>query len=243
MVAKAQVPLDPVADLRRRLARCTARQVRGCVHTWWDDHGLAAHPAAVGKRIAFALIEQKRATPKLAGALVLHELLADQLGPGDLAGLERLFADGHLADDHLVDWIGAKVLGAMLGRVRGRGELARALARWRDADTVWQRRAACVALATLAPQGEAALPGLCELVFAVCATVVWSPERIDQTAVAGLLRELSRAEPARVAAFFRRYARLMSRECARGAVAKLAAATRVELLAHHRRATTLRRRG
>jgi 3-methyladenine DNA glycosylase AlkD len=70
---------------------------------------------------------------------------------------------------------------------------------------------------------------------------VWSSEPFDQSAVGWVLRELSRAEPARVEAFYRRHAQLMSKECARHAVAKFPAAQRAELLAHHRRATSLRR--
>jgi hypothetical protein len=70
---------------------------------------------------------------------------------------------------------------------------------------------------------------------------VWSHERYDQTAVGQLLRELSRSEPSRVEMFVRRYARLMSRECVRAAVSTLTVAQRTALLAHHKRATTLRR--
>lgn len=166
----------------------------------------------------------------------------DQLRAADLAAIDRMFRAGHLADRERVDWLATEVLGAILVRTKRRAELARDLAAWRDAETVWQRRAACLALAELAAGGDAVLPGLCALALGVCAVVVWSPERLDQTAVATLLRELSRAEPARVEAWFRRWARLMSREGARAAVARLPAARKQELLAYHRRATTLRRR-
>jgi len=104
---------------------------------------------------------------------------------------------------------------------------------------VWQRRAACLAFVKLAPQGDA---GVGEAVLSICATVVWSIERHDQTAVGSVLRELSRAEPERVEAFVRRHALLMSKEGVRLAVAKFSAAKRTELLAHHKRATSLRHR-
>jgi 3-methyladenine DNA glycosylase AlkD len=107
---------------------------------------------------------------------------------------------------------------------------------------MWQRRAACVAFTAVAPQGDAALPGVVQLIFSLCSTVVWSPDSIDQTAVGWLLRELSRAEPTRVEAFVRRHARFMSRECVRQAVEKLPAARQQDLLAHWKRATTLRKR-
>ena len=234
MAAKA--PIDPVADLRRRLAR---RPGKATVLRWWDDHGLAAHPATVGKRIAFALIEQRGADDKLAGVLVLHELLGDQLRTADLAAFEKLFGQRLLEDGAVVDAFGVQVLGTLLSRVRGRADVARILATWRNADSPWQRRAACAALTALAPQGDGALPGLAQLIFQMCSAIVWSPDRIDQTAVGWLLRELSRGEPTRVEAFVRRHARFMSRECARLAVEKLA--RKKELLEHWKRATSLRR--
>jgi len=234
MAAKA--PMDPVADLHRRLAR---RPGKATVHAWWADHGLGAHPAAVGKRIALALIEQRSSRDKLAGILVLADPLADQLRATDLASFAALFDAGHLEDDAVCDAFGVQVLGTLLQRVRGRADIARALATWRTAETPWQRRAACAALTTLAPHGDTALPGLAQLIFHMCSAIVWSRDRIDQTAVGWLLRELSRGEPTRVEAFVRRHARFMSRECVRLAVEKLA--PKHELLAHWKRATTLRR--
>ena len=206
MASSARSSLDPVADLKRRLARRSNRQLRGCVRAWWNDHALGEHPASVGKRIALALLEQRATEPKLAGILVLQELLADHLRASDLPSFARLFAAGHLTDWNVVDWFGVRVLGTLLQRVRGRGEVAR---------------------------------GLAQLIFTLCATIVWSPERYDQTAVGWVLGELSRAEPTRVETFFRRNARLMSRECARHAVEQLP--NRSELLAWWKRATSLRR--
>ena len=240
-MVKARLPLDPVADLRRRLARRTTRALRGTVVRWWADHGLASHPAIVGKRIALALIEQRHTEPKLAGMLVLHELLADHLRASDLPGFARLYADDHLADERVADWFATRVLGAVLARPRGRLDAVIALVGWRDAASPWQRRGACVALAGIASQRDLGLPGLVPLVLSVCASVLWSPERCDHLAAGWLLRELSRAEPERACAFFRRHARLMTRECARAAVAELPAPVRAQLLAVHRRATTLTR--
>jgi 3-methyladenine DNA glycosylase AlkD len=237
MVAKARSLLDPVADLKRRLGR--GRSARAVVHRWWDEHGLAAHPAAIGKRVALVLLAQRAAEHQRAGMIVFEQLLADHLRASDLPAFARLFERGHLADWELVDRFAIEVLGTLLHRVRGRAEVARALASWRTAETAWQRRAACVAFTALAPQGDAALAGLSQLVFTICSSVLWSPERADQMAAGSLLCELSRAEPARVELFFRRHARLMSRECARAAIERLPPERQRELLAHHRRATTI----
>jgi hypothetical protein len=66
------------------------------VHAWWTDQGLAEHPPAVGKRIARALLEQRQTSAKVAGIVVLHELLADHLRASDLPTFEPLFATRRL---------------------------------------------------------------------------------------------------------------------------------------------------
>lgn len=237
-MGRPRVPIDPVADLARRLGRGVAfAQVRTCTQRWWADHGLADHPAAVGKRIALALLEQPRSEAKAAGILVLQEVLGDQLRTADLAPFARLFARGHLADATLADWFAHRVLATLLARVPGRTECARQLAQWRAAETAWQRRAACLAFSRIVGDGDA---GLAELACTMCATVVWSPDRLDQLAAGTLLRELSRADPDRVQRFLHRHALLMSKDGIRVATAKLAPDRRAALLALHRRATSLR---
>ncbi len=244
-MAKVRAPLDPVADLRRRLARLgrgplPLAKIRACVRTWWRDHELDDHPATVGKRIAVVLIEQRSAAHKLAGILVLEQL-ADQLRAPDVTAFARLFGGDHLAAFDVVDRFATCVLGAMLEGSSVQVDVAHALASWRSAETGWQRRAACVAFARIAANGNSSIPGLASMILALCAAVVWSIERCDQTAVGWVLRELARVEPERVETFVLRHARLMSRECARLAVTTLPTDRRTELLAHHTRATTLRR--
>jgi hypothetical protein len=233
---------DPIADLRRRLGRRSRPhgRVRAIVRAWWSEQGFDEHPTAVGKRVALALLERPTAQDKLAGILVLHDLLGEALRAADLTAFARLYAAGHLADTVVNDAFATRVIGRLLSREVGRAEVLRTLTGWRDAASCDQRRAACIALATLAPLGDSQ-PGVTDAILLVCATVVWSIAADDQTAVGAVLRELSRAEPLCVEAFFRRYARLMSRACARTAIAKLSSPVRAELLAHHRRATTLRR--
>jgi len=245
-MGKVRAPIDPVADLRRRLARSGARAlshaaIRGCVTRWWSDHDLASHPASVGKRIANVLLEQRAIPPKLAGILVL-ELLGEQLRVADLPAFERLFTGGHLEVQDVVDRFATRVLAALLARESGQAEAARAIASWRSSENGWQRRAACIAFTGLAARGDATVPGLTSMILGVCATVVWSIEPCDQTAVGQLLRELARSEPDRVEAFFVRHARFMSRACARTAVATFSPEARRALLAQHTQATTLRRR-
>jgi hypothetical protein len=224
-----KAPLDPVADLKRRLSR--SRALGPCLHAWWRDHDFADHPATVGKRVAIALIEQRQ---HAAGTAVLAELLADQLRLSDLGTFARLFADGHFTDPPAIDRFAIDVLAQLIDTAPGRVEIARVIAGWRGAETACQRRAACVAFVP-----HVADPALAEHAFAICAHVVWSHDPCDHTAVGWLLGELAGVAPERATMFFRRHARLMSRACARKAVAKLP--DRDALLSHHRRSTTAKR--
>lgn len=215
-------------------------KIRSYVRTWWRDHELDDHPATVGTRIATVLIEQRSPTHKLAGILVLEQL-QDQLRAADVTAFARLFGGEHLAAFDVVDRFATCVLGALLEREACQVDVARTLASWRSADTGWQRRAACVAFTRIAANIDPGVPGLTSMILGLCATVVWSNERCDQTAVGWVLRELARVEPERVEAFIVRHARFMSRECARLAITTLPPGRRTELLALHSRATTLRR--
>lgn len=235
------VSRDPIADVRRRLGRGPRppAKLRAIIRAWWSEHGFAELPASVGKRVALALLERRAVEDQLTGIIVLQLPLGEQLRASDLPSFARLFAKPHLDDVMVVDQFAICVLGTLLARETGRRDVIRGLAEWRDARSKWQRRAACLALSTIAARGDA-IEGLTGAILLSCATVVWSLEPEDQSAVGLVIRELSRAEPVCVEAFVRRYARLMSRACARTAVSKLAPARRAELLAHHKRATTLR---
>jgi hypothetical protein len=215
---------DPAADLRRRARRAQGAELKAIARAWWRDHELGRVPVGSCRRIAAGLIDD---SPALAIAVL--QQLGEQLRVADLPLLARVAA----TDPRAI----ARLLALMLARDDGRAELAHAIADWRDAPTSAQRCAACGALASLAPRGDAAFAGFTALALSLCATIVWSHADDDQAAVGALLGKLAAAAPAHVDGFVRRYARLMSRPCARLAVAKLPA--RDELLAHHRRATSI----
>jgi hypothetical protein len=238
VVVSRRLQLDPIADLRQRLRRGGSAAI---VRRWWSAQGFAAHPVAVGRRVAFALLESGERKLQRAGIGVLDELLPDALNGRDLAALAALFANGTLADKATIDLLGTKLLGGLLTRSRGRVDIARELVDWRNAESAWQRRAACVAFTVIAPHGDAALDGCVRMALALCGACAWSIDRIDQTAVGVLLRELSRAEPNRVDAFVQRHARFMSRESVREAIRLLGADRQRALVAAWKRATTLRR--
>ncbi|MBE9033333.1 DNA alkylation repair protein [filamentous cyanobacterium LEGE 11480] len=85
--------------------------------------------------------------------------------------------------------------------VKNEGEIyARAIARWQNAENLWQRHASCIPFVSLAKSGDTNFPGFTDLMLEICQTVMQSPERFSQTAAGWLLRELWLAAPERVVA-------------------------------------------
>ena len=206
--------------------------IRSALHDWLAADG--APEPSVG--LAGALIREPVAEDKLAGILLLQEVLvpAGALNcDGDLGALAGLFDEGAIADWNTCDWFCVRVLGPLANR---NGEpCARAIAGWSGAANVWRSRAAGVAFVNLAPAGDANFPGFTEMLLAACEQNVGRPESFAQTGVGWVLRELSRAEPDRVAGFVRRHQEKMSREAIRSAVRKLPDGIAAELLDAHGR--------
>ena len=156
--------------------------------------------------------------------LALAERLLGHLEVADVPRLARPFAARHIDDWSTCDWYCVKVLGPFVERVPDRRAAAEAVAAWRAAESLWQRRAAAVAFANLARRGDEVFDGLTDLVLEVCASNVRDPARFSQTGVGWVLRELSRASPDAVAHFVSAHRDAMSREAIRSATSKLPAA-------------------
>ncbi len=188
--------------------------IRRALHAWIAAEGVGtALYLAEQKTLALELLRQVHAEEKLAGILYLQEILLPAGAidwESDLPALAALFQEGYIADWNTCDWLCVKVLGPL---VQQQGELAaRGIAAWRDAPNLWHRRAAGVAFVNLAPAGDANFVGFTDMLLEVCAATVRHPERFSQTGTGWVLRELSIAEPARVAAFIREHRPLLSHE-------------------------------
>jgi 3-methyladenine DNA glycosylase AlkD len=172
-------------------------QVKAQVKEWYQ--GIAKFPLADQTAIAFALLNQPYSEDKLAGIVLLQE----QLIPAgaidyrrDLPRFAQVFQSGAIGDWSTCDWFCLRVLTPLVKR---EGEAcARAIAHWKEAENLWQRRASCIPFVTLAKQGDQVFPGFTDLLLAVGDTVVQSDQRFSQTAVGWLWRELWVAEPERV---------------------------------------------
>ena len=192
------------------------RSIVGAAHA---EHGLSTDGLRAD---AYRLMEGRYAEEKLAGILVLQELVmpAGGLDPArDLPDVAGLFDRGHIADWNTCDWLCVRVLGPA---AREGGEpTARMLAGWVDAPVLWRRRAAAVAFVDLAGGGDSLFPGFVDLLLDVCDQLATDPERFAQTGVGWVLRELSGAEPERVVEFVDGHRSELSREAVRMAAARL----------------------
>lgn len=194
--------------------------VRRVVHAWNRDAGESFTPTAK-KELALALLRQESTEDKLSGMLLLQEVLlpAGDLGQRDVARFASLFRDGALGDWNVCDWFCVKVLGPLVEREGAR--CARTIADWRASTNLWQRRAAGVAFVNLAKRGDQNFTGFTTLLLRVCDATLRHSDRFAQTGAGWVLRELSRAEPERVAEFIAKRAEHFSAEALRQATARL----------------------
>lgn len=216
--------------------------IRTVVQDWYSREGGDWHPRRL-RDLAVRLIEEDYTEDKLAGMLLLQEILI----PGghipwrtELNRWARLFDHGHIYDWNSCDWFCVRVLGPIT-ELNGEG-CARRIAEWSRSRNLWRRRAAGVAFVNLAPRGDSNFPGFTNMVIEVCERTSSSPERFAQTGVGWVLRELSTADPARVAAFATDHTDQLSNEAVRMAVAKLPPPVAGEILSRRSLKATGRRR-
>jgi 3-methyladenine DNA glycosylase AlkD len=219
--------------------------VRKAVHTWFEEEQLGEYlSAGQQKDLALMLLEEDYSEDKLAGVLFLQEILLPEGAldwRSDLPRFARLFDGGYIRDWSTCDWFCVKVLGPL---VEQQGEpCARAISEWREADSVWQRRASVVAFANLASKGDQNFPGFSEMMLDNCSHLLGSQERFAQTGVGWILREISRSNQGRVVGFVEANLDRFSREALKNATKYLPPEVKERLLqAHLPRGSRSRRR-
>jgi 3-methyladenine DNA glycosylase AlkD len=194
--------------------------IRKIVHDVWDGERLDGLPRETKIDIALAQFGQRYCEDKLAGVLMLSERLMEDIRSEDVELLARPFDLRHIDDWNTCDWYCVKVLGRFVD-AKDHRRRARAIAAWRLAELLWQRRAAAVAFVNLAPRGDGFFEGFTQLLLTVCARNVRDDARFSQTSVGWLLRELSRAEREQVASFVERNREVMSKEALKAATTHL----------------------
>jgi 3-methyladenine DNA glycosylase AlkD len=219
--------------------------VRKAVHAWFEEERLGERfSAGQQKDLALMLLEEDYAEDKLAGVLVLQEILlpAGSLDwRSDLPRFARLFDGEYIRDWSICDWLCVKVLGPL---VEQQGEAcARAISKWREANSVWQRRASVAAFVNLASKGDQNFPGFTEMVLENCSHLLGSQERFAQTGVGWILRELSRSDHGRVIVFVEANVDRFSREALKNASKYLPPEVAERLHGAHLSSTARSRRG
>jgi 3-methyladenine DNA glycosylase AlkD len=219
--------------------------VRKAVHAWFEEERLGERfSAGQQKDLALMLLEEDYAEDKLAGVLVLQEILlpAGALDwRSDLPRFARLFDGEYIRDWSICDWLCVKVLGPL---VEQQGEsCARAISKWREANSVWQRRASVAAFVNLASKGDQNFPGFTEMVLENCSHLLGSQERFAQTGVGWILRELSRSDHGRVIVFVEANVDRFSREALKNASKYLPPEVAERLHGAHLSSTARSRRG
>jgi 3-methyladenine DNA glycosylase AlkD len=219
--------------------------VRKAVHAWFEEERLGERfSAGQQKDLALMLLEEDYTEDKLAGVLVLQEILlpAGALDwRSDLPRFARLFDGEYIRDWSICDWLCVKVLGPL---VEQQGEAcARAISKWREANSVWQRRASVAAFVNLASKGDQNFPGFTEMVLENCSHLLGSQERFAQTGVGWILRELSRSDHGRVIVFVEANVDRFSREALKNASKYLPPEVAERLHGAHLSSTARSRRG
>lgn len=173
--------------------------IRSLVHQWYQEPvatllsgegqiAVADLDEHLQLELALALIREDHTEEKLAGTLVMQEIL---LPAGalhcdrDLDRLGDLFAHGHIYDWNACDWFCVKVLGSLIASEGV--SCATRIAAWCTAENLWQARSSLVPFVNVA-QNSTYYP----LIEASCRTVIRREERFAKTAVGWILRDISK---------------------------------------------------
>ena len=200
-------------------------QIRELLEPWRQQTGLADRPDGEQLRLALALFEEPLAEDKLAGILYLQLYLVDRL-PWErlLPQYAGIFERRLIFDWNTCDWFCVRVLGPTL--VEHGEPFARALSAWKDADYLWQARAALVPFIKVT--GDARFYPYVE---SISSTLIGRPERFAKTAVGWVLRDVSRHDQDLVDGFVRAHARHFSIESVRNATKYFDGESKDELVA------------
>jgi 3-methyladenine DNA glycosylase AlkD len=164
--------------------------IRTVVHHWhkeWVDGQMTGLEQVT---LALQLFDGEYTEEKLAGTLFLQEILLPSGAVEwrrDLDRFAALFTGGKIYDWNTCDWFCVKVLGPLI-QENGLA-CAHHIAGWRQAENLWQARAALVAFVNLAGT-DTYYPAI----EASCQVLIRRPERFAKTAVGWILREVSKVD-------------------------------------------------
>jgi 3-methyladenine DNA glycosylase AlkD len=210
-------------------------QVRAVLHTWIKTENFLAQSPAQQLTTALSLIQEPWGEDKLAGILILQEVLIKQKlidWQTDLPKFAQMFDAGYIKEWNTCDWFCVKVLNPLL-KQQGK-PCATAIMQWCHAENLWRKRAAVVSFVNLAKHGDRNFPDFTQQLLNTCHVVVQCPERFAQTGTGWALRELGLADQQAVVDFIQAHSIYFSSEGLRYAVEKVPSTLQTQLK-HYRR--------
>lgn len=184
----------------------------------------SSRDAGLPGAFTLALLSDPYHESKMFGIYFAQQYMLDDFrgNPELLAMFGPAFDAGHVAEWSTCDTLCGKILSKLVAPDTVNAErCARYLATWQHAPTLWQRRAACVAMVPIAKHGDGNFAGFLELALGICGSAVKDPERFAQLGVGWLLRELALADAPAVSQFLVDNKQYMSAEAVRSAREKV----------------------
>jgi 3-methyladenine DNA glycosylase AlkD len=196
-------------------------QVRAMLHAWIKTENFTDRPRSQQLDTALSLIREPWGEDKLAGILILQEVLIKHQSidwESDLPKFAELFDAGYIKEWNTCDWFCVKVLNSLI-KQQGK-PCATAVMEWCNAENLWRKRASVVSFVNLAKQGDRNFPDFTQMLLNTCGVVIQSSERFAQTGTGWALRELSLADRQAVVEFIQIHSTKFSSEGLRYAIEK-----------------------
>ncbi len=188
--------------------------VRKELHKWHKEHVDSKSDIEQQLDLALALIRQKHTEEKLAGTMMLQEILIPKevLKPKrDIKRLAGLFSEGHIYDWNVCDWFCMKVLGELI--LMDGKQSASLIHKWNSAENLWQARASLVSFERVLDNED-----YLGMIEKSCKKLIKREERFAKTAVGWLLREISKQNEEYVKLFIQDHIKYFSTETIRNAL-------------------------
>jgi len=181
-------------------------QIRKLLKEWYIKKDLQNEDLEDQIILAREFISQTIAEDKLAGILLLQEFVIGKLNCEKLVcNVEDLFNRNYIFDRNTCDWLCVKILTPVVEK--GRLVCVQQITNWRKSSNLWKARASAVSFAQAYN-----IHDHLDFVNEKNKTLIRREERFAKTAVAWVLREVSRLNPKYTLKFVNQNLPLFTRE-------------------------------
>jgi 3-methyladenine DNA glycosylase AlkD len=187
--------------------------IRSLVEVWHSQEVESELDIDEQLELALELIREDYSEEKLAGILYLQVILIPAGAvdcPQEIDRFAEVFDHEGIYDWNICDWFSVKVLGPL---IYDQGMLcAEAVSGWRYAENLWQARASLVPFVKVAEDST-----YHDLIEESCRVLLARDERFAKSAVAWVLRDISKHDPAFVERVVQDNLELFNKESLRNA--------------------------